>query len=633
MAVYANLKDYFQGEHLDLIKASISEYCSEHQYTGEADSVQVQKLRCLYKKKIPDISSDIEIEAGVSVQFVDREDNSDSAERFLLIHISGDLRLKLRDIEVSVIKEIDESEMPEESIYDQFLIQKAGPDDMERIYKEFCKLSSGKPPSFDIILKNLPITIYYADFDDTCLGRLNLSESDIDIYTLDKTGNKLVLAGNKARYGTIILNKRKYYDEKDGEYLITVCHELVHWQFHQKFFKILMLLGNTEDALNYKAQPPIYNESMNDSQKALCIAEWQANELSWSIVMPKISIDQMIELNDKILADNKYPSSVIPDLKVAGIAYHFHVSPYVAKIRLRQLGYDFADGTCLEIDGKRYLPFAFAPGWLKQNETFVIDRANYERLLREDKDFADFINTSRYIYLGYVVCLLDSKYLDVRLVDNKVEFDLSEYARYHAEKCCLKFIHRSWYSPMKESSVYLGGYLNKEDFNNNSEYYFNARSQNEDGENKELSTFMKNLIDSRIDEDYEKRNDELIVSEMKKNMTTFGKALKYVMEKHRSSIVTNEKLAEFIDVNTKTISNWRNDKSKPDSLEKVMLICLCCDTGPTIGKYLIEKSVGGIPDDGLKKTAYELLLKYTNTNLDYWNMILERFNLKPIMPK
>jgi len=144
---------------------------------------------------------------------------------------------------------------------------------------------------------------------------------------------------------------------------------------------------------------------------------------------------------------------------------------------------------------------------------------------------------------------------------------------------------------------------------------------------------MKNLIDSKIDEDYEKRNDELIVSEMKKNMTTFGKALKYVMGKHRSSIVTNEKLAEFIGVNTKTISNWRNDKSKPDSLEKVMLICLCCDTGPTIGKYLIEKSVGGIPDDGLKKTAYEFLLKYTNTNLDYWNMILERFNLKPIMPK
>lgn len=79
MAVYANLKDYFQGEHLDLIKASISEYCSEHQYTGEADSVQVQKLRRTFKQEIPDTSSDLEIEAGVSVQFVDREDNSDSA--------------------------------------------------------------------------------------------------------------------------------------------------------------------------------------------------------------------------------------------------------------------------------------------------------------------------------------------------------------------------------------------------------------------------------------------------------------------------------------------------------------------------------------------------------------------------
>lgn len=309
------------------------------------------------------------------------------------------MRLKLRDIEVSVIKEIDRSEMPDVSVYDQFLLPKADSDDIERIYKEFCKLSSGKPPSFDIILKNLPITIYYADFDDTCLGRLNLSESVIDIYTLDKAGNKLVLAGNKARYGTIILNKRKYYDEKDREYLITVCHELVHWQFHQKFFKILMLLGNTEDALNYNTLPPIYNECMNDSQKALCIAEWQAYELSWRIVMPEDDVKNKLEQIRDADSIKNCAEWLRSKLIVDDIALMYKVSSPVVKIRLRQLGYDFADGTCLEIDGKRYLPFAFAPGSLKQNETFVINRTNFEKLLREDKEFAGLIESHYYIYI------------------------------------------------------------------------------------------------------------------------------------------------------------------------------------------------------------------------------------------
>lgn len=619
MAVYANLKDYFQGEHLDLIKASISKYCSEHQYTGEAEDVQVQKLRCLYKKKIPDISSDIEMEAGVSVQFVDREDNSDSAERFFLIHISGDLRLKLRDIEVSVIKEIDESEMPDVSIYDQFLLPKADSDDIERIYKEFCKLSSGTPPTFDIILRSLPFTIYYADFDDTCLGRLNLSESDIDIYTLDKTGNKLVLAGNKAKYGTIILNKRKYIEEKDGEYLITVCHELVHWNFHQKFFKILILLGNTEDALNYKAQPPIYNECMNDSQKALFIAEWQAYELSWRIVMPEDDVKIKLEQIRDADFIKKYAEWFRPELIVDDIALMYKVSPYVVKIRLRQLGYDFADGTCLEIDGKRYLPFAFAPGSLKQNETFVIDRANYNRLLRENKIFAELITTKEFVYTGYVVCLYNGTYLTPFKADGKLTFLLSEHGRKHADECCLKFqINNHKFIPNYD--VY---------YSDNFFYKLDDGEYSNDKNGKlVLTQAAYNDMNSYCKMKKEQTESANIIAEMNnKKIISFKDAFVFLTK--RNGFSSTKDLCDEVELKWDTVESYIKKKRKP-SLKTAMIICNKLNLQYDLAINLLQRAGLFLNPYDEKHQLYDYLLTITNATLEEWNLILNNQGFKPL---
>ena len=90
-------------------------------------------------------------------------------------------------------------------------------------------------------------------------------------------------------------------------------------------------------------------------------------------------------------------------------------------------------------------------------------------------------------------------------------------------------------------------------------------------------------------------------------------------------------LAEFIGCDDKTIQNYRTGKSLPDTIEKVMLICLALETGPKVSKHLIEKSVGAIPDVGNKKIAYETLLEHTYLPLDEWNRILENnFDLPPI---
>ena len=88
-------------------------------------------------------------------------------------------------------------------------------------------------------------------------------------------------------------------------------------------------------------------------------------------------------------------------------------------------------------------------------------------------------------------------------------------------------------------------------------------------------------------------------------------------------------VAERIGCDEKTIQNYRNSQT-PDSIEKVLLCCLGCQTGPKVSRFFIEKSVGGIPDVGLKRTAYEFLLENTNATLAIWNAVLKEFHLPPI---
>lgn len=602
MARYDNLKDYFQNEHIELIKASIIRYDSEHQHIGDVEKVQVQTLRCLYKKDILDTSSDIEIEAGVSAQIIYGDDKSYSEEHFFLIHISGDLKLKLSDIKVSVIKEIDRSEMPDGSIYDQFLLPKADSDDIERMYKEYYQISSGTPPTFEKILKNLQLPIYFADLDDTCLGRLNLSESDIDIYLLDETKNDLVLYSKKAIYGTIILNKRKYYEEKDGEFLITVCHELVHWQFHPKFFMILMLLGNNEEALNCKVQPPIYKDNMTDSQKALCIAEWQANELSWRIVMPEVDVKYWLEILSKIASKEIFSKYLGHEAQIYGIASHYKVSPYVVKKRLRQLGYDWADGTWIEIDGKRYPEFQFPQGTLKEDETFIIDCSNYEKLLRENEEFAELINSGRYIYIDYAVCLLDPKFVDDK---NK----LTDHAREHADECLIRFKYRSIENKSSTYPYKARSYLNKiPDYNAVVPESFELCK-----EDTGLDQATKKMIKNFNDKLNELNSDKL---------STFANTVIYHMKEKE---IDDKELAKRTKLSIEAIKKIYIGKTKIVDKRNVMTLCIALELDLEESWDLFKKADYDLMQDSLQNRAYRFIIKNQYNTVTECNKILHYF--------
>ena len=135
------------------------------------------------------------------------------------------------------------------------------------------------------------------------------------------------------------------------------------------------------------------------------------------------------------------------------------------------------------------------------------------------------------------------------------------------------------------------------------------------------------------------RNDEEMYGKiLKAGKDDFSEIFTFIMDKEyadeesdKMPQLRKKDLAEFIGCDDKTIQNYRTGKSLPDTIEKVMLICLALETGPKVSKHLIEKSIGGIPDVGNKKIAYETLLEHTYLPLDEWNRILENnFDLPPI---
>lgn len=427
MSQYDSLKDYFQKEHFNLISNAISDYMKN---CKPINNLVIHSFVCTDD----DAKFNAEFEFGVSVNVINDE-KTDSLS--FIITVRGNLQKRFNDIQFVGVKKVNSNEFPEDNLLSQFILPDIPVEELERIggemysyYKEIAGFEKVHL-SIEKLLKIEPI--FFSELPNGCLGRIILLESDVEIF--HNNTKKLY----HALPGTILLNKEKYYDEQDGGILITIAHELVHWQLHQRFFMLLTLLGEETVDLKSETQPIILDKSMTAVQKALCIAEWQANAVAVRLAIPASTVDATIKeiANDPSTYYENFGDRM--QACVIKFAKKYNVSCFIAKERLRQLGYDFVDGTIIEFDGDKKKPFYFTPGTLKSNETFVIDQANYERLLRENEKFAELIESGRYVYLGYVVCLFDAKYICVEKKEDGIKLVLSDYAREHADECCMKF--------------------------------------------------------------------------------------------------------------------------------------------------------------------------------------------------
>lgn len=642
MSKYPDLKTYLQVNYKDLIQEAIQEVVDK-KYDGngfhslnvlslckhEIDNLEVRALACH-----DDIGPRIKMDVGVAVDIVElglgtTRYESGRKKHWFTVSLQGILKDGLSNVQVIGTSEIYDGKFHEENALDQFLVPYIRSDDLEDIAEDFlefyCKdaVYIGYCFPAQHFIYNNHIDIQEADLPDNCLGRMYFKKSKATVYQtlpFEHCPDPVRVENYEIQPGTILISHQRYFLGSEGTHLLTIAHEIIHWYLHQKYFKLLELLDSENLMMSCDVAPCIYDDDMSPAQKAHWFAEWQANALALRIAMPREFVKKALEESWDAVPISTLAVHAIEET-LTKVAQLFGVTQFVAKQRVRQLGFDLADGAFIRVDGKTYPPFIFKKNTLDYHQTFLIDQSGYEKLYRTNPDFSALIDSGKFIYLGYVTCINDPKYIEVDPFCPNIRLVLSSYAREHADECCLVF---SWQgkTKLKEQFEFYGQAFLCKDVSADS---YVEHSYDKNFNEKCLQTAED--ISLEVDK-YMKAMDahNKTLNELSK-YTTFAEALKYHMERKKISV---EVLAERSGLSDTTIKNYRSGEVNPP-IENVMAVCIGLNLSKVYSFNLLEFADYSIDRDSPRNRAYKFLLDYSDGTLEQWNQILDLFH-QPHIP-
>ncbi|WP_300944444.1 helix-turn-helix transcriptional regulator [uncultured Duncaniella sp.] len=635
MAKYPDLKSYLQENYIELFTSEIQKFVDDNFDGGGFHSINVLSL---LKHKIENVEVKaltchdapgpiVKMDVGLSADIVElglgtKEYEADRKCRWFTVYLQGILRDGLVDVQVLDVKEFHNGKFEKENALDQFLVPYIYTATLEETADDFTEfyccdaVYDGYKLPVAHILDAFEIKYYLADLPDNCFGRMYFRRATATVYETVPYVGEVKKENEIIEPGTMLISRDKYYLGTDGTQRLTIAHEIIHWYLHQKYFKLLALLDDQSDMMSCEVEPSRYEESMTMAQKAHWYAEWQANALALRIAMPQdLMVKAMAEV-DAAVTPKHFRGEMAEDI-IRRIAELFDVPIFAAKQRVRQLDYEAADGAFVYVDGKWHEPFVFEWGYLDYHQTYVIDRAGYESLYQKNPEFAQLIDSGKYIYLGYVVCINNPKYVTVDFVGDKAELKLSDYAREHADECCLKFSFKStsYLKEMQDKYEFYGeSYLSKEVKGENYvEHYYDKDYnldclQNADEISKEVSLILE-----------AQDAEEAVLLEMRqKRLTAFADTLIYHMDRKH---ITVDELVERSGLSDTTIKNYRAGKKNPP-IENVMAVCIGLNLPKAYSIHLLgtcSYSLGDSPRD----RAYKLCLDHDEGTLELWNRILD----------
>ncbi len=644
MAKYPDLKSYLQANYLDLMQQAVQRFV-DSSYDGsgfhsinvlslcshEVQNLEVKALTCH-----DDIGPRVKMDVGVSADIVElglgtKRYEADRKHRWFTVYLRGNLINGLSGVEVLDTKEFYNGKFQKDNALDQFLVPyiysaslEENADDFTEFYCDGADYDGYKLP-IEHLFEEFDIKRFLADLPDSCFGRMYFRKANVIVYETDPDTGELVPVEKEIEPGTMLISRSKYFLGDDGTQLLTIAHEIMHWHLHKKYFQLLALLDDEMDMMSCEVEPSCYDDSMTIAQRAHWYAEWQANALAIRIAMPiallKKAFAEISVTEDK----EQFPGDIVENA-LRRIAKMFDVPIFAAKQRARQVGIEAADGAFVYVDGKWHEPFVFENGNLGPKQTYVIDRVSYEKLYRNNSDFAEIIDSGRYVYLGYVVCINDPKYIVVDFSGGGAKLKLSDYARENANECCLKFDLRStsYLREVQDKYEFYGeSYLSKEvkaDYYVEHTYdkYFNHKCV------QTAEQIAKEVAAYNAAQDQEKQVRKEMASQ---GCDTFAESLKYHMKRKNVKV---EELAERSGLSDTTIKNYRSGTIPYPPIENVMAVCIGLNLHRPYCIDLLGTANYQINNDEPRSRAYRFLLDYTDGTLEQWNMILDQFGQQRI---
>lgn len=630
MAGHPDLKSYLQANRLTPIKHSISGLFSTDHF------VKNVTIKTLYITN-DDTECNLEIELGVSALIYEATTSGISSTYFFIVKVKGNLKFKFDDIKIIDIHETDESNFIEGSLLNQFLLPDIRTEQLEKIGQEIhqqyfhdCSLKDyyinpvdNTPVIYQFpvehIIVSCGIPMYFADLPDNCLGRMYFNSVNQPVYHKSPIFDCIINKNIKLQPGTVIINHKHYVIKKDKTLIITICHELIHWYFHQRFFRLLELLGTDADTMSCSIKPIIFDENMTQIQKAHWYAEWQANELAMRLAIPATFINYAMAEAKNVIKTKNDLKCIAVEKSISYIASLYGVSESVAKQRFQQLGFYDLDGIFITVDGKHFPSFSYNGNILTENQSFILNHKSFTNLCKINTKFSSLINSCRYIYLGYVVCLFDSKYIIAEVSNDKVEFKLSDYAREHAEECCLIFNFKNIAITHNCYNYYGQSFLSKE-----LEYIV------EPIDSFELNFKDSGLEQEDIDEINHFYNEQVALNHRK--YSSFSNTLIYHI---KNKNFDNDTLAKKAKLSSRTIDNYCTDPKKGVHIDNVLALCIALQLDYEASIDLFTKAGYSLEAATPKNIVFKFLLKEVSnnsekTNINYCNKVLRAFHQSPL---
>lgn len=633
---YQDFKSYIADKYMDLLHREISDYVGAHHdglgFHGHSvlslceqrvENIEVKSFRCVDQPD-PFVKIDVNVTADIVMEGLGTTKyDADRKTRWFTVHLDASLRNGL-EIRSSSAEEYNPQKFEMTTALDEYLIPYISTDmledEAEEFYEFYCRDAiyyEGWRFPIETVLQEMEIQYYEAPLPDNVFGRMYFRKTDVDVYEYTPYMIQKMI-GKKERYvvhkdiepGTMLISRDRTFMDGIGSSLNTIAHELVHWEKHQKFFKILSLLNEDDDSLSCEVNPQMSSENLEGVQKAIWWAEWQANAMAPRILMPRT---MFLELFKQIYEEQShtpyFQTGDIMEQTLEKLADCFGVSRYAAKTRAIQLGIDTADGVMLYVDREYYYPLSYPLGTLAKNQTFVVDKASAQEIIDSNPGLKHLVDIGAIIYTGCVFCVNDARYIQ-ESSDPRREYELTQYALEHADECCLIF-ERSFSEneSTREAEVYSLFYLSQEV---KASLYVEAHYNPKFSHNQSIEELAKEVAQMKKTFAKERK----VKHEMP---VVFNETLKYHMKRKGISILN---LANRSRISDTTIKNYRSGKRVP-SLEKLMALFIGMNLDEQYCDVMMDQAGCHLSDSDLHKLYRKLIRYHMDGDIDQWNMVLK----------
>lgn len=645
---YTDFKSYIQDKYGLQLTTDIEEFVNlKHDGIGfhsynvlsvcdqKVENVKVKYMVC-HDDLGPMIRMDIHCEADlVTLSLGTNKTEADRKTKWFTVYANAILANGLKDFCVTDVEEYNPNTFEKPCALDEYLVPYIYSDQLEEeaenFYEFYCAgaiFHEGWVLHVDQILGEMGIEYYEAPLSKEVFGRMYFNPTFEDVYEYDsymiqrlKGKKERHLVHKEIKAGTMLINSESYFMGDVGSSLNTIAHGIIHWEKHQKFFEILLLLNEGETSLSCAVEPEMSPEHLDGVQKAIWWAEWQANALAPRILMPRTVF---LELFHQIYEEQwNQPYMFLGDVlerTLNKLGSCFGVSKYAAKTRAIQLGIDAAEGAFIYVDGKYYPPLGYPSGTLEKNQTFVVDEKSAQTIITTDVNMGNLVSSGAVIYTGSVFCINDPKFIN-ESTDSKYGVELTQYALNHADECCFIF-DRSYTrnEETRDAEIYSIFYLSKEvAASSYVEAHYNPKTtynQSMEELAKEMKLFREGLAKER------KVMEELPYE--------FSDTLKHHMTRKGISIIA---LSNRSDLSDTTIKKYRNGEVCDPPIENLMAIFIGLNLTEKYCYDLLDKAGRKLNDSDLHCVYKFLIREHSGDNIDLWNKVLEAAGFEKIPKK